>query len=89
MGVWKGMAMDGSLRPAMPNPSTPCGWATPETAVMQGRWSVAFFYPIGHPTSYAYAEVKRWSASLLFSANGVGFFVVAFSLHYSVILFEE
>jgi hypothetical protein len=31
----------------MPNPSTPCGRATPETAV---------FYPFGHPTPYAYTD---------------------------------
>jgi hypothetical protein len=34
----------------MPYPSTPCGRATPETAV---------FYPVGHPTPYAYIVLKR------------------------------
>jgi hypothetical protein len=34
-----------SHMPVMPDPSTPCGRATPETAV---------FYPFGHPTPYAY-----------------------------------
>jgi hypothetical protein len=29
--------------PALPNPSTSCGWAAPETAV---------FYPLGYPTPY-------------------------------------
>jgi hypothetical protein len=29
----------------MPNPSMPCRWASPETALRQGRWPAAFFYP--------------------------------------------
>jgi hypothetical protein len=50
----------------MPHPSTLCGWATPETALwpfqewLAGRGGppagqAAFFYPLGHPTPYAYA----------------------------------
>jgi hypothetical protein len=44
-----------SLGPAMLYPSTPCGRATPETALWPfQRRPAAFFYPIGHPTLYAY-----------------------------------
>jgi hypothetical protein len=51
-----------SLGTAMPNLSSPCGQASPETALQpfQG-WptrraggSVAVFYPFGHPTQSAY-----------------------------------
>jgi hypothetical protein len=52
-----------SLEPTMPDPSTPCGRATPETALwpLQG-WPVrgqtaAVFYPFGHPTSYTYIVI--------------------------------
>jgi hypothetical protein len=40
----------------MPYPSMPCWRATPKMA-LQGRWSVAVFYPFGHPTPYAYVFV--------------------------------
>jgi hypothetical protein len=43
-----------SLGPTMPYPSMPCGRATPETALQP--FQVAVFYPLGHPTPYAYAE---------------------------------
>jgi hypothetical protein len=45
-----------SLGPAMPYPSTLCRQATPETTLQpfQG-WPAAIFYPLGHPTPYAYA----------------------------------
>jgi hypothetical protein len=36
-----------SPEPAMPNPSTPCERATPETAI---------FYPFEHSTPYAYGR---------------------------------
>jgi hypothetical protein len=39
-----------SPEPAMPYPSMPSGQATPETAV---------FYPLGHPTPYAYVYIFR------------------------------
>jgi hypothetical protein len=51
-----------SLGPAIPYPSTPCRRASLETALQlfQG-WPahraglpVAVFYPLGHPTPYAY-----------------------------------
>jgi hypothetical protein len=38
MVVWQGVAMTFlkvSLGPTMPNPSMPCGWATPEIAVLE------------------------------------------------------
>jgi hypothetical protein len=46
----------------MPNPSTPCRRATPKnglTAVsgvarLQDSRPAAFYYPLGHPTLYAY-----------------------------------
>jgi hypothetical protein len=37
-----------SLGSAMPDPSTPCGWAIPETAVL---------YPLGHPAPFAHESV--------------------------------
>jgi hypothetical protein len=59
MSAWQGVAMDSkvSAGPAMPYPSTPCGQATPETALHlfhewlcpQGEQSAAVFYPFGHP----------------------------------------
>jgi hypothetical protein len=38
--------------PAMPDPSMPCKWATPKTALRPyaGRWPAAVFYPLGYPT---------------------------------------
>jgi hypothetical protein len=44
-----------SLGPALLDPSTPCGRATPETALQpfQG-WPAAVYYPFGHPAPYAY-----------------------------------
>jgi hypothetical protein len=47
--------------PAMPYPSTPCGWTTPETALrLFQEWPARragglrpSFYPFGHPTLYA------------------------------------
>jgi hypothetical protein len=33
----------------MLDPSTPCGWTTP-----QGGWPAAVFFPLGHPTLYVY-----------------------------------
>jgi len=44
--------------PTMPYPSIPCGQAIPETALwlFQG-WPTrraSVFYPLGHPTPYAY-----------------------------------
>jgi hypothetical protein len=56
MGVWQGVAnwpwTPLSLGPAMPNPSTLYGRATPETALPGGR-PAADFYSFGHPTPYA------------------------------------
>jgi hypothetical protein len=44
-----------SCGPAMPYSSTPCGWATPETAPSglarpQSRQPATIFYPFEHPT---------------------------------------
>jgi hypothetical protein len=67
MGVWQGVAMAHglpkvSLWPAMPDPSMPCGRATPEMAVLgvacaQSRWPATVFYPLGHLTPCAQAMV--------------------------------
>jgi hypothetical protein len=59
--------------PAMPNPSTPFGRATPEIALRsvsgvthpQGGQPAAVFYPFGHPTPYAYerdrdTRMRNW-----------------------------
>jgi hypothetical protein len=53
--------------PAMPCSSTPCGRATPETALQpfqewpapKGR-SAAVFYPLGDPTPYAYGRLSTF-----------------------------
>jgi hypothetical protein len=44
---------------AMPDPSTPCGRAIPETALwpFQG-WPEAVFYPVGYPASSAYGPLR-------------------------------
>jgi hypothetical protein len=53
IGIWQGVAMD-SLKfhsgPTMPNPSTPCGRATPETANKVGapRLSSTPLDPLHH-----------------------------------------
>jgi hypothetical protein len=44
-----------SLGPAMPYPSTPCGWPTYRAG---GLRLTSDFYPFGHPTPYAYAIQK-------------------------------
>jgi hypothetical protein len=41
----------------MPDPSTSCARATPETAQRGGRIA-AVFYPFGHPTPYAHERQK-------------------------------
>ena len=45
--------------PAMPDPSTPSGWATPEMAILgvantggEGGGPAAIFYPLGYPLPY-------------------------------------
>jgi hypothetical protein len=51
-----------STGPTMPDPSIPCGQASPETALRpflvevrpQSERPAAVFYPFGHPTPYAY-----------------------------------
>jgi hypothetical protein len=47
----------------MPNPFTPCWWATPATslgvACPQGVRPAAVFYSFGHPTPYAY-DLHPW-----------------------------
>jgi hypothetical protein len=56
----------GSPGPAMPKPSTPCGGATPETALWpfqgwparRGGLPAAAFYPLGYPTPYGPDEYK-------------------------------
>jgi hypothetical protein len=51
-----------SLGPTLPNPSTPCRrppLRRPDghfrSGRLQGGWSAAVFYPLGHPTPYASA----------------------------------
>jgi hypothetical protein len=60
------------LRPAMPNPSTPCGQAGQPAAV---------YYPFGHPTLYAnvWRQGKEnktsqwpWSRAAVGSEGGLG-----------------
>jgi hypothetical protein len=57
--------------PAIPYPSTPCGWTTPEIALYyiviavsgvahpQGGQPAAVFYPFGHPTPYAHTSPSQ------------------------------
>jgi hypothetical protein len=64
MGVWQGPSGGQGLPKVsigcvMPNPFTPCGRATPINAVsgvvcLQSEQPAAVFYPLGHPTPYAY-----------------------------------
>jgi hypothetical protein len=50
---------------AMPDPSTPCGWASPQTALWPfGGWPArradgraAVFYPLGYPFPYGPDEI--------------------------------
>jgi hypothetical protein len=39
----------------MPDPYTPCGRATPQTAL----WPVAVFFPLGYPFPYGPASIQR------------------------------
>jgi hypothetical protein len=68
--VWQGLSTDslkfypGPLCP-LPNPSTPCGQATPGTAVLgEARRYVwrpaAVFYPLGYPSPYVPAFDTLW-----------------------------
>jgi hypothetical protein len=55
--------------PAMPDPSTPCRWATLEMAItemavsgvahLQGGRPAAVFYPLGYPTPYGPDRLVR------------------------------
>jgi hypothetical protein len=59
-----------SFRPAMPDPSTPCGQATPpndmvisEVACPQGGMPAAIFYLLGYPTPYGLLRstvIQNW-----------------------------
>jgi hypothetical protein len=53
---------------AMPDPSMPCGRATPGTALwpLQGGQPAAVFYPFGHPTPYAYGFSDQVSNKIQF-----------------------
>jgi hypothetical protein len=59
---------------AMPDPSRPCGRATPDTAVSgvahpQGRRPAAVFYPFEHPMPYAHDERMK-DMAVLFESSG-------------------
>jgi hypothetical protein len=59
--------------PAMPNPSTPCGWTTPKAVSgvdrLQGERPAAVLYPNGDPTPHA---ARLWLGRPMFSyANEV------------------
>jgi hypothetical protein len=73
--------------PAMPDPSTPWGRATPEkplrpfkgVALPQGGRPAAVFFPFGHPTSYAcddggdrIHEINFWSHEIWMTVKELG-----------------
>jgi hypothetical protein len=64
-----------SLRPIMPDPSTPCGgrplkWPYSLSGVVypQSGRPAAIFYPLEHPKPYAYVYISRHSDSLVGAA---------------------
>jgi hypothetical protein len=63
---------------AMPDPSMPCRWATPEKASGPFQWwphhrrPAAVFYPFGHPTLYISVEfTDQHIVDLLFLSSHV------------------
>jgi hypothetical protein len=62
MGVWQGVAMD-TLKfqqgPLCPTLLRSVGQAVSGVALPEGRRPAAFFYTLGHPTSYNYADIRK------------------------------
>jgi hypothetical protein len=59
MGVWQGVAMDSiKFHLGLLCPIFLCLGPTAISGVacLQGRWPAAIFYPLGHPTPYAYVK---------------------------------